>query len=208
MEEKRRRGRPPKKLHELVENSMAEKPEEKKGGSAPKPQTGIRYHDYYDCEAVIVLTTVSLGGFPDLETEKCVFERDASGKILLHNKYWRAIIRDMAKLNNRNLPATIKDHVFTYPTELEHSGKLSELSFPIQSGGTGRGLSIHEVLPIGTEIKAKFRVPRSVFKPNEFHEMLRMAGELIGLSPAKHKMGYGRYTVTKFRELKDNGGPK
>jgi len=175
-------------------------PEEPKPEKQEKPQERKRmqYGNYYTAKVRIKLMTPSIAGSPDLKSEKLVFERDAEGNIYLHNKYWRAIIRDTVQLLNKGIPKVACDKVFSYPATLDKSTKTIEMPFPVNVMGRGKGLEICEALPAGIEIDAAFYIPATVFKPKDFHELLSKAGQFVGFSISKHKMGYGRFQILKY----------
>lgn len=172
--------------------------EETQKAEEPQVKKRMQYGNYYTAKAKIKLMTPSIAGSPDLKSEKLVFERDVDGNIYLHNKYWRAIIRDTVQLLNKGIPKVACDKVFSYPATLDKSTKTIEMPFPVNVGGRGKGLEICEALPEGVEFEAAFYVPNTVFKPKDFHELLVKAGQFVGFSISKHKMGYGRFQVTKY----------
>lgn len=154
--------------------------------TATQERKRMSYGNYYTVKTHIKLITPSIAGSPDLKSEKLVFERDAEGNIYLHNKYWRAIIRDTVQLLNKGIPKVACDKVFSYPAILDKSTKTIEMSFPVNVMGRGKGLEICETLPAGVEFDAAFYVPATVFKPKDFHELLVKAGQFIGFSVSKH----------------------
>ena len=163
---------------------------------APKSKRPV-YEDYYQCKCSIEWTLPCLAGMPDLQKEKLVFERDAEGNIVFPAKHWRAIFGETMRLVDSTIYSTAKNYIYVEPAILPKSeigGKIKDMALPVGD----RGLSTHESLPAGTKASFSFLVPRSILPPEKFQKLLEMAGTYIGFSPAKHKMGYGRFKVIEF----------
>lgn len=153
--------------------------------------TRLIYGKYMPLEPKIRLTTPCLAGLPD-DDHNLVFRR-ANGKIWLMPGYFRAMFREAARLTD-GLSDRARNAAGRW-TEFETVFLDDNVEHHTLIAPGGKGIFIGEALPIGTEIPVKLRFPSTQVTAQQLMEMLHVAGEAVGFSIAKHKLGWGRFVV-------------
>jgi len=156
--------------------------------------TALVYGKYMTLETKIRLTTPSLSGQPG-EDKNLVFRR-LNGKIWLMPGYFQAMFREAARLtdglSDRARSAAGKwtqfEAVFLDDDNVEHQTLIAP---------GGKGIFIGEALPVGTEIPVKMLFPATQLTAQQAMTILHKAGEAVGFSISKHKLGWGRFVVVE-----------
>lgn len=153
--------------------------------------TRLIYGKYMPLEVKMRLTTPCLAGTPD-ENKGLVFRR-LNGTIWLMPGYFQAMFREAARLteglSDRARSAAgnwTKFQTVFLDDNVEHQKLIAP---------GGKGIFIGEALPVGTEIPVKMLFPATQLTAQQAMMILHKAGEAVGFSIAKHKLGWGRFVV-------------
>jgi len=171
-----------------------------------KLATRIKYGSYKDVTVKLTFTKPLLGGHiasapywlggkPSDEFDEVLHRTDDNRIVILRGQF-RGLIREMARLVD--LPETLEDYVFSKDAEVHiPQGKsILQVTLPVIARFRGAGLKRHEACPPGSWTKASFKIPTSVIPVEKFLDILRAAGERIGLG-AERKRGFGSFTVER-----------
>jgi len=168
--------------------------------------TRMNYRSYREVDVKLIFTKPLLGGHiasapywlngkPSDEFDELLHRTDDNKIVILRGQF-RGLIREMARL--ADLPETLENYVFCKDAEVHiPQGKsILQVTLPVIARFRGAGLKRHEACPPGSWTKASFKIPTSVIPVEKFLEVLRAAGERIGLG-AERKRGFGSFTVER-----------
>ncbi|MDP2661943.1 MAG: hypothetical protein Q8R28_14550 [Dehalococcoidia bacterium] len=163
---------------------------------------------YYEAEARIRLLIPSLAGsLPEgdaAENGNLQFPR-VGGRVVLLPVWFKALFR---RVFNRlplesGIGAFHADFLDFHPVFLDIQTGIMRIPVPPdRAGQPGKGVSVHETLPPGTEWTARFRWPATVVPKDRLRRFWEMAG-YVGFSPGKSKLGYGTFEVLSVQVLGD-----
>jgi len=161
--------------------------------AAPK---SVPYGAYYVCDVVLELELPALAGGIGEDEGKLVFPRDGKGRIVLLPAWWKGMLKRvmerLATLEAR-IPKAVADHCDVLCPPLDVQPELVRLPVP-----DGRGVSVHEALPAGTQISLRCWMPGTHVPPSLARLVWETAGR-VGFSPAKSKLGWGQFRLVEFR---------
>lgn len=158
-------------------------------------KTAPKYSDFQRVIARCRYITAALGGVPAQNAKgESVnsFERDEAGNIQILRYNQRAMM-------SRVLPMIGKEQALArrigFSTiRLQTNGNLSTVARPVNDNGQGKGFCVSERLADGTEFSIVAMIPTSIISVAEYLEALRLAGEMVGLSPGRSS-GFGDFEV-------------
>jgi len=142
--------------------------------------------------------TPILGALPtmtDDETPQPIlaFERNWAGEVIVQRFGVRAMLKQGLRLTNRSEYAAA---YFGFETVVLSNVKM--LPDKIRGGQNERGEAIgttrSECAALGHEFIIAIRVPLTYITPNDFVELMRVCGSMVGLSPGR-SAGYGDFEV-------------
>ena len=128
-------------------------------------------------------TTPSLGNVRGEVLDKMM--RDPEGDVIFLQSWWRAVLAYGAQAYNR-----FEKDIDLVQTDPKVKGELNTFRRYYKPNE----FKMHEAFLAGAEIEVRFCLPR-VIGPEEFKELLTLAGRYVGVSPYGHKQDYGRFTV-------------
>lgn len=163
--------------------------EQKKGTSKGRLPD---YRNYYIVDVKFEVVDKVLGFMPFSKEGYLEFYRQDK-KIIFLPTHFRAWIGVNLRLVNK--PESIKNYIACDYGYAQVKGKMGIVQFPILDGRQGRGINKFEVLPNGSIITTKFRVPETLFKKTEFKAFL----ETIGTFPLR---GFGGRAISGYGHLK------
>lgn len=154
-----------------------------------------KYTDYQRVSVRCRFLLDTLGGHPVEQKDKSTlnsFERAANGCLVIQRFNLRAMI-------GAALPVIGKEHSLarriTFATiYFQANGNLTVKPTPVIVNGEGKGIRLSECLAAGTEFTITANIPTSALSIAEFLELLRVAGETVGLSPGR-SAGFGDFEV-------------
>lgn len=122
------------------------------------------------------------------------FERDQAGNVLILRYHQRAMASMALPMIGKEAAAArrIGWSIIRIPV----NGNLQTVQHGITEVGRtgGKGLRTSEVIADGTEFTIRAIVPTSILSIAEFLQMLRLAGQHVGLSPGR-SAGFGDFEV-------------
>ena len=133
--------------------------------------------------ATIRFLTPSLGNCRNERRDKML--RDQQGRVLYLQSWWRAGLGYAAQALSRFEPDVINiqaDPVVEGHPEI-YRRYYSE-----------SGFKEHEAFLAGAEMKVKFCLPNRI-SPEDFKELLTVAGRYVGISPYGYRHDFGRFEV-------------
>lgn len=128
-------------------------------------------------------TTPSLGNVRGDVLDKML--RDHEGDVIFLQSWWRAVLSYGAQAYNR-----FEKEIDLVQTDPKVKGELSTY----RRYWKPNEFKMHEAFLAGAEIDVRFCLPRAI-SPEEFKELLTLAGRYVGVSPYGHKQDYGRFIV-------------
>lgn len=157
------------------------------------------YRNYYMLEVKFEVVDKVLGFMPFTKEGYLEFYRQGKDIVFLPI-HFRAYIGVNLRLFNK--PESIKNYIGYAYGYAEIKGKMGIEQFPILDGHQGRGINKYEVMPKGSIIKTKFRVPETLFKKTEFKEFLESIGEMpIRGFGGRAATGYGHLKVIEYKTI-------
>lgn len=158
------------------------------------PEQGAQY----EVETVIRLTCVSLAGsIPTENTDDGRLEwPKKDGCVILLPLWWKGLFRKV--FERLELPKKVADWLVVDPILLPVTTGWLQMPVPPAPGSNsgGRGISIFETLPVGTEITVRCLFPGRVIPRKKAEALWRYAGR-IGFSVGKSKLGFGTFEVLR-----------
>jgi len=154
------------------------------------------HRDYYMVEITFEVVDKVLGFMPFTAEGFLQHYRQGDNLVLLPT-HFRAWFGKNLRLINKS--ESVKNYVgFSYGY-VKVNGKLAIEQFPILDGNQGRGINKFEVIPAGSTISTKFRVPASDFTKTEFREFMNTICEMPirGLS-GRAITGYGHLLIKEY----------
>jgi hypothetical protein len=120
------------------------------------------------------------------------FERDTSGNIQILRYNQRAMIAPALAMIGKE--QALARRIGFSTISIHANGNLSKVERPVNDHGQGKGMCRSERLPDGTEFTISAMVPTSILSPAEYITALKLAGEMVGLSPGR-SAGFGDFEV-------------
>lgn len=155
---------------------------------------------YADFEPVVVKcrwTTPILGSVPvkgkDNDTTNC-FERSVQGEALVLRYNQRAMATVALPMIGKEAALARRIGWGTIRIPINGNLTIKEHGIVEVNRAGGKGLRRSESLPDGIEFEIRAMLPTSHIKISEFLQMLRLAGEHVGLSPGRSS-GFGDFEV-------------
>jgi hypothetical protein len=122
------------------------------------------------------------------------FERDWLGNVIAAQRFnVRKMMEQAFLLCNREGYAAFRLGYGTVVLDKNHV-KIAEHIRGVTKDRQGLGTCKSEMVPAGTEFVLKFAVPASYISPADLLHVLKVAGEMVGLSPGR-SAGYGDFVI-------------
>lgn len=158
----------------------------------------MKYADFLPVTVKCQYTTPILGSVPVKNTDgdpTNVFERDASGNVLILPYHQRAMSSVALPMIGKEQSVARRIGYSTIRIRPNGNLKLVEHGIVDASGfGGGKGLRRSESLVDPVEFTIHANVPTSALPVTEFLRMLRTAGQFVRLSPGR-SAGFGEFEV-------------
>lgn len=153
-----------------------------------------KYGEYVEVNLRCRYTNTVLGALPgDTEDDLHRFEGSGTGDVLILRYNQRAMASKALPMIGKEqaIARRIGWRMITIPNakiKIHRKGVVDEKRHE------GKGIKRSESIPAGTEFTISAMVPTSALSVSEFVQMIRMAGERVGLSPAGSS-GFGDFEV-------------
>lgn len=119
-----------------------------------------------------------------------MFPRCAAGRITFMATWWMHILRYGAQA--KGCLADV-DHVY-FDTYVDGQPK------PYRRYYNNKDYTVHEAFLVGDTASVNVMLPDQV-SVEQFSDMMGIAGRFRGISPYRHRDGWGRFTVEKVEEV-------
>lgn len=158
-------------------------------------QMAPKYSDFQSVTAKCRYTRPVLGGCPRKDTDGTPinsFERDREGNIHILRYNQRAMMtRALAIIGKEQALAA---RIGFKTISIHANGNVTKEERPVNDHGQGKGFCRSEKLPDGIEFTIEAMIPTSILSVSEYLQALKVAGEVIGLSPGR-AAGFGDFEV-------------
>jgi hypothetical protein len=156
--------------------------------------------DYYICEVKFEVVDKILGFMP-FEEEGFNQHYKLNNEIVLLPTHFRAWLSVNMRAINKS-ESLARNYIGYNYGYVKLKGKTEIVQFPVLDQHQGRGIVKYEVIPSGSIISTKFRIPKTEFTPEAFKSFLIDIGEMPikGLS-GRAMTGYGHLKVNEFNVI-------
>ena len=156
--------------------------------------------DYYICEVKFEVIDKVLGFMP-FEEEGFNQHYRMNNEIVLLPSHFRAWLAINMRAMNKSESLARNYIGFNYGI-VKLKGETEIVQFPVLDQHQGRGIIKYEVIPSGSTITTKFRIPKTELTPTAFKRFLIDIGEMPikGLS-GRAMTGYGHLKVNEFKVI-------
>jgi hypothetical protein len=158
-------------------------------------QMAPKYSDFQTVTAKCRYVTAALGGCPVADKKGVAvnsFERDADGNIQILRYNVRAMITPALAMIGKE--QALGRRIGFKTIRITANGNLSVVARPVNDHGQGKGFCHSERLADGTEFTIEALIPTSILSVSEYVQALKLAGEMVGLSPGR-SAGFGDFEV-------------
>lgn len=158
----------------------------------------VKYADFQSVKVRCRYTNAILGSVPVKDANgdpTNVFERDSKGNVLLLRYHQRAMASQTLPVMGKEA-AMARRILFDTIRIPNATIDIVEHGIVEQGRAGGKGLRRSERIKDGTEFNIEAQVPTSVLSIAEFIQMLRIAGQHVGLSPGR-SAGFGDFEVVE-----------
>jgi hypothetical protein len=154
-----------------------------------------KYSDFQSVTVKCRYVTAALGGCPVKDTDGSpinAFERDRDGQIQILRYNLRAMITPALPMIGKE--QALARRIGFKTIRIATNGNLSKVERPVNDHGQGKGFCRSEKLADGTDFTIEALIPTSILSVSEYVQALRLAGEMVGLSPGR-SAGFGDFEV-------------
>lgn len=158
-------------------------------------QMAPKYSDFQHVTAKCRYVTAALGGVPAKDTDGSPtnsFERDEQGQIQILRYNLRAMITPALAMIGKE--QALGRRIGFKTVRITANGNLSRVERPVNDKGQGKGFCRSERLADGTEFTIEALIPTSMLSVAEYLSALKLAGEVVGLSPGR-SAGFGDFEI-------------
>ncbi len=155
------------------------------------------HRNYYVVEVTFEVLDKVLGFMPFKEEGFMQHYRQGKEIVFLPTHFRAWFAKNLRLLNKSE---SLKNYIGYSYGNVKLKGDLEIVQFPILDGNQGRGINKFEVIPQGSTITIKFRVPETDFTKTEFKQFLETIGEMpIRGFGGRSISGYGRLKIVEYK---------